>query len=146
MKDTINDKLVEISKELRTQDNRATQHPMFCVQVKDRMVVDDQNYDGVGYFDPNSCESYYEDSDRFSNYEELYSYGNLPEMIRRFCYKDVWRTECVCFTESGCQRHLDLNGHNYRHCHGVRIYVESFHRNPEMIAIREYLLSLTDPE
>jgi len=51
----------------------------------------------------------------------------------------------VAFTEKGCEEHLELNGHNYRykaHRGATRIYVESFHRCPEMIAIREALMSL----
>ena len=46
-------------------------------------------------------------------------------------------------TEDGCKEHLELNGHNYRsrsHRQQTRIYVESFYRCPEMIAIRESLM------
>jgi hypothetical protein len=49
----------------------------------------------------------------------------------------------VAFTERGCQEYLELDGHNVRHraFRGeVRIYVESFRRCPEMLAIRAALL------
>jgi hypothetical protein len=47
-------------------------------------------------------------------------------------------------TEAGCQEYLRLNGHNDRrraHNGEVQIYVESFNRCPEMIAIREALMA-----
>ena len=44
----------------------------------------------------------------------------------------------VDFTEDGCKEYLKQNGHNLNK---PRIYVESFHRCPEMIAIREFLIA-----
>jgi len=53
---------------------------------------------------------------------------------------EYWETVMVAFTEEGCKEYLKFNGHNHRG--ETRIYTESFRRCPEMIAIREYLLSL----
>jgi coenzyme F420-reducing hydrogenase alpha subunit len=91
----VKEKMKIIGELLRTQDNRCTEDPMFCVQVKRRTH---------------------------------------------------WETVAVCFTEKGCKDHLDLNMHNYSHYRDVRIYADSFYRNPEMVAIRQYLMSLEKPK
>jgi hypothetical protein len=54
----------------------------------------------------------------------------------------TWETLAVCFSEKGCEEHLLENGHNYRHYKETRIYAESFNRNPEMIAIRQFLMRI----
>ncbi len=49
-----------------------------------------------------------------------------------------YETVMVCFTEGGAQEYLRQDGHNLRE---PRIYVESFNRCPEMIAIRDVLIA-----
>jgi hypothetical protein len=49
-----------------------------------------------------------------------------------------WKTVMVAFTEEGCKEYLRLNGHNHRG--KTQIYVESFRRCPEMIAVRAFLI------
>lgn len=139
---TIPSKLLEIGEHLRTQDNRCTADPMFCVQVCEREgpIVPGYSEDGIVYFDHNQCETYYRGSEEFGRWDQAYNDGDLPDHVTRSGYKDVWKTVAVCFTEAGCEEHLRQNGHNYRHYHGTRIYAESFFRNPEMQAIREFLM------
>ena len=118
--------LLDISDRLRTQDNRCTAEPMFCVQEKKR---------DVGY-DPQ-----YSDGDTIwinmqsGDYEEV---EPETEGAEEFGYKDRWETVMVCFTEDGCKNYLRQNGHNHRE---TRIYVESFLRCDEMIRIRQWLMS-----
>lgn len=130
----------EISDRLRTQDNRMTQNPMFCVQIKVRDVGYDAEYPD------NKCwinadhdeEDLFDDDPGFKEPE-----GDGWDM---FGYKDRWETVMVSFTEGGCNEYLELNGHNDRRraFRGqVRIYVESFNRCPEMIAIREMIIKST---
>ena len=76
-----------IGERLRTQENRITDQPMFCVQEKKRM--------------------------------------------------GQWCTIMVAFTEEGAKEYLRQDGHNHPNS---RIYVESFRRCPEMIAIRKMLM------
>lgn len=124
----------QISERIKTQDNRSTMNPMFCVQIKVRDVGFDSNYSS------NSCwhnseqgETVYEEPDDLQGWEE-------------FGYNDRWETVMVAFTEKGCEEYLDMNGHNDKrkaHDGDVRIYAMSFNRCPEMIAIRELLLGQT---
>lgn len=116
--------LKEIGERLKTQDNRITQNPMFCVQEKKR---------DYGY-DPTWCDDHVWMSFECSGEVEPETPGAI-----KTGYKDRWETVMVAFTEAGCEEYLRLNGHNHRG--ETRIYVESFNRCPEMIAVREALMS-----
>ena len=124
---------------LNSQDNRCTSQPMFCVQRKVRDVGYDADYaTGNCWRDSANEETIYDDDKDFKGEPE----GDEWE---HFGYVDRWETVMVAFTQAGCDEYLLLNGHNDRriaHNGEVRIYVESFYRCPEMIAIREYLKSL----
>lgn len=110
--------LQEIGERLLTQDNRCTDNPMFCVQQKHRTAVPDGfSCDTVWVLDGDEVDEGTEDA------EEI-------------CYVDRYETVMVAFTEEGCKEYLRQNGHNLKE---PRIYVESFNRCPEMIAIREFL-------
>ena len=126
-----NETLIKIGDQLRTQDNRCTENPMFCVQVRERIVGFDTDYcEGTVWFDPDDCEGGEKERPEDVDNTDLKEIG----------YRDIWKTVMVSFTEEGCQEHLRQNGHNYRHYQETRIYVESFYRNPEMNAIRKFLM------
>lgn len=111
--------LAEIAARLRTQDNRCTENPMFCVQTKRRDVVPEGfSYDIVWVLDG----------------EEV---DEGTEGAEEYCIRERWETVMVAFTEEGCKEYLRQNGHNLTES---RIYVESFNRCPEMIAIRKWLM------
>jgi len=96
------------------------------------------------FYDHDEVENYYADGpdpERWLELQELEHRGNLPEHITTRGYQEVWKTVQVCFTLAGAKQHLEINGHNYRHYYGTQIYVDSFYRNPEMQAIREWLMN-----
>ena len=124
--------LLAISDRLRAQDNRATQHPMFCLQK----LVRDVGY-VPGYGDGETVWIDMQSGD----YEEV---APETEGAEEFGYKDRWETVMVAFTEQGIKDYMCKNGHNVQRVayNGqTRIYVESFRRCDEMIKIREFLLS-----
>jgi len=119
--------LLEIAKRLHTQDNQCTALPMFCVQRKIRDYgFDPQWTDDVVWIEHESGEYDVSDVEK-PGYEKT-------------GYKDHWETVMVAFTKEGCEEYLRKNKHNLGE---TRIFVESFHRCPEMIAIREFLMGLT---
>lgn len=118
--------LLEIAERLRTQDNRITQNPMFCVQQRVK----------IRGLHP-----------RWSDNTEWILDGEVVEPetegAEEYGYRHEWQTVMVAFTEEGCKEYLRQNSHNLRE---PRIYVESFNRCPEMIAIRDWLLSLENSQ
>ena len=126
--------LLAISERLKTQDNRITQNPMFCVQEEKRDVGYDSSYaDNTCWYNKETGETVYEEPDSEKGFE------STSDEWEEFGYKDRWETVMVAFTEVGCQEYIELNGHNHRG--KLRIYAESFNRCPEMIAIREALMA-----
>jgi len=124
--------LLDISERLRTQDNRCTAEPMFCLQIK----VRDVGYDPQ-YADGNTVWINMESGD----YEEV---EPETEGAEEFGYKDRWETVMVAFTEEGLNDYMRQDGHNVTaraHNGETRIYVESFRRCDEMIRIRQFLMS-----
>ena len=131
----INDELLDIGERLKTQDNRCTANPMFCVQIKVRDIGYDHNYsdDLCWYRDINGEPEIVYDKPDGDEWEQC-------------GYKDRWETVMVAFTRKGCEEYLELNGHNDRrraYNGEVQIFVESFNRCPEMIRIREALMGNT---
>ena len=123
--------LNDIAERLRTQDNRCTMEPMFCLQIKVRDVGYDPQYaDGeTVWIDTNS-----------GDYEEV---APETEGAEEFGFKDRWETVMVAFTEEGLNDYMRQDGHNVKqraHNGETRIYVESFRRCEEMIRIRKALM------
>lgn len=118
-----------IAARLKTQDNRITAEPMFCVQEKRREYgYDPQWVDDHVWLDAKD------------GYQETAE--DTPGAVKTG-YRDAWHTVMVAFTEGGCEAYLRANGHN----HGeTRIYVKSFRRCAEMIAIRAWLMAVDETE
>ena len=116
--------LLQIKGQLESQDNRSTSGPMFCVQEKVIITGMDTDWtDNYKWLDPDDHSEVDEDT------EGAYKVG----------YIEYWKTVMVAFTEAGCAEYIRQDGHNLNE---PRIYVESFNRCPEMIAIREYIMAL----
>ena len=124
-----------IGENIRTQDNRITSEPMFCVFQKREIVVDeDYDCDRIVWVDEEGCEA----TERQRMRLELL-HGNCretPDKWRRIAVKDIDDFVTCCFTEQGCRDYLASNGHNLRL---PFIYVKSGFRNAEFIGIRNWL-------
>ena len=146
--------LLDISKQLHSQDNRSTHHPCYCVQ----------KHTFQGGLDPSLCDSnelmyVYEGEtlpeEWWSKITEAFDNDNIDEEVildgekyllsdlETYGFKKDWETVQTFLTEEVAKNYLEANGHNLRKFGEPRIYVESFHRNAEMIQLREWLLSLT---
>lgn len=131
-------RMMEVSQRLRTQDNRATADPIFCVQILVRDVGYDWAYtDHHCWVDSANGETICDDDPNFKE----------PTGVEweKFGYTDRWETVKVALTERGCLNYLGVDGHNVkqRAFRGrFRIHVESMSRCQEMIDIREYLMHL----
>lgn len=57
-------------------------------------------------------------------------------------YIDIWEVISCFFTEKGAEKYLQENSHRFSHYIKTDIYVDTLYRNTEMIAVREFLLSI----
>lgn len=142
--------LKDIAKEMTTQDNRGTASPMMILlQTK-------KEYVGHPDYSINCEERYVEqtsgDYRQFKSYKELLDWWNedmmpgdqLRELEKGKHYVHVhmdhyWETENVFFTDAAYEKHMQVNGHNYRKGE-VRSYGIHCFRNEEMKLIHETIL------
>jgi len=126
-----------IGENLRTQDNRITSDPMFCIYQKEEIVVDDEyDHDRIVWWNNEHC---HEASKlRAKRLELLHHDGrDTPEEWRRIAVKEINDFVTCCLTEQGCKDYLAINGHNLRK---PFIYVKSGFRNNEYQTIRNWLM------
>ncbi|KAE9742214.1 ead/Ea22-like family protein [Escherichia coli] len=127
-----------IGENIRTQDNRITSDPMFCVYQKREIVVDaDYDYDRIVWVDEDGNEANKRQNRRLELLHE--NFREPPEKWRRVAVKDIDGFVTCCFTEQGCKDYLAANGHNLRL---PFIYVKSGFRNAEYIGIRNWLAGI----
>ena len=153
--------LLDISKLLHTHDNRATHHPCYCVQKQtfqgglDPSLCDSDElmyvYEGEALpeeYWPRITQAMNDDAEEivFGDEEKGEDEHYTLSEIETYGFKRDWETVQVCFTEDGAKKYIEADGHNLRKYGEPRIYVESFHRNKEMIDIRDWIMSLTSPK
>lgn len=131
-------RMVDIGKAIKAQDNRGTDAPMFAVRRLVRVYGYDSGYsDKYVWMDhQNECHiargklrKRLENGDttgKCANYEQVY-------------YKLKWRTVDWFFTEQAANDYIAANKHNLGRC---KTYVVSLCRNPEMRAVRKFLMTL----
>lgn len=139
----LKERLLEMAKEIRTQDNLSTAEPIYVVRQKKRIYGFAAGYsDNVAYLDDEGQEQ--EPSAKTEELERQYEDGELDEdededfpALTRTRYIDIEENVQYFFTRVGAQAYLDSNKHNMNK---PFIYVESAFRNYEWQAIRQLLL------
>ena len=140
--------LCELANNLKTQDNLATQHPLYCVYSKRPIPVDDDCYSGIDvqtiWIDADDCQ---EVGDKeLSEAISVIAEGNAEvKVIVDECEYNYERKlvgmipvfQTACLTRAGADAYLEANGHNLNQPY---IYVHSLDRNEEMIGLRDYLI------
>ena len=131
--------LVEIGQRLRTQNNRATDAPIFCVEERRRVYGFDPAYsDNVAWVDGDGDEA---DTEEHARLEAAWDEtGEEPQDWTRTCYQESWEYVTACFTEAGCQDYIQRNGH--RHRGELRTFASTSYRNDEWRAVRALLMAL----
>lgn len=131
--------ITEIGRLLRTQDNRASDAPIFIVEEKRRFYGLDPAYAGeIVWIDAEGDEAAPE---KHASLEAAWDEdGEEPEDWNRTAYKDEWHFVTACLTEKGCQDYIARNGHNHRG--ELRTYAAGSYRNEEWRSVRSFLLSL----
>jgi len=134
----VGEELAAIGKLIATQDNRATDQPLFIVQQKRRVYGIDPDYGGEVVW--LHCDGFEADEKEFVQLEAAHDNGDDdPENWTRISFHDYWEFVTACFTEQGCKDYIARDGHNLNE---PRIYAAGSYRNSEFRAIRNWLLSL----
>jgi hypothetical protein len=149
----LRDKMIDIGKEIRTQDNRITDSPIFVVEQKVRDYGFSEDYvedfewinDEGETVSEDDVNDILEEHNKDVEEEEMVEFVDLDDYnceefnLRKVYYKDRWQFVTACFTEKGCEEYLKINEHNLKE---ARIYAFGSYRNDEFRSVREYLLKL----
>ena len=135
--DTDLERVRGIAQNLRNQDNRITQDPIFVVQQKQRIWGPDQG--DYAWMDEEWTEV---DAAKAAELDAAEETGESTKGYTKAYYVDIWVFVTACFTEQGCKDYLLVNGHNLRE---PRIYAESGWRNAEWIFLRKFLTAQPGP-
>lgn len=139
--------LKEFQKELETQDNRATAHPLYVVYQTEHVPTDSDYSDKYEYYDPHS-------SDDFDNLEwfvesneidlpkpmdddELFKWLEEHYDINKVYYLEKPKFVTAFFTNKAAELYIRANAHNLKDPY---VYVESLYRNYEMQAVRNHFV------
>lgn len=149
LKAILNDELLAIGEQLRTQDNRCTESPMFIVQQKRCFGCEPGEGDVDVWHDEDWEVVHKETSAKLDELDEAFEW-ELEEdqaiMLKRHTKRGIkynWEFCMAAFTEAGCKKYLELNGHNLIE---PRIYAQSWIRCPEMLAVRKFLMANACPQ
>lgn len=140
-----------IQQRLLEQDNLQTRDPVFHVQVKDfHLCPLDQGGEICFQVNEPYSDSYIVlkefDQDEWERWMQLAQSSDLPSHVKQCAYQSYWKTVQTCFSAEGCEDHLELNRHNYRPYLATRIYCDAIQKNPEMLALRDFLLNFKTEE
>jgi hypothetical protein len=124
----------QIAHNLRTQDNRATAHPVYLVQQLSRQYGIDPDYSDDTVWISAEDEA---DEQEAAELDKLEQTGNVPSGWYRTGYVDSWQFVTACLTLKGAQDFIAQNQHNLKN---PRIYVASACQNNEIIELRKFLM------
>lgn len=139
--------LLAIGERLRTQDNRCTANPMFIVQQQRSFGVEPGEGEMDVWLDEDWEEVDEETAAKLDELDHAFEWDMTEEqkaILARHTKRGIkhhWEFVMAAFSEEGCKEYLRLDGQNLTK---PRIYAMSFNRCPEMLAIRETLLSLAN--
>lgn len=152
------EKLINISREMLSQDNRSTASPYFF-QVRTTEKVPpwgDNSGEFVMFIDDEGTE--YENKEDFLSLFESHGIDvpddfnyrfktDLYDLVEEYFptlvkieYNLDYKYENIFFTESACKSHIESNSHNYN---SPVDYISYAFRNPELEIIQNFLISLS---
>lgn len=168
----IPDWLMEMSSQMRTQDNRGTSHPLFQVRCKEYLPTDPEcsadrweivGDDGVvcaqgdedGFIDyllanhADWCKKWNEQNyDEESDRDALESWfdptgGELPEPLRLIWTQEVEKIVSTHLTEAGALQFINRKQHDYPKLY---TYAESAYWSPQLRQLQDWIISLSAPK
>ena len=157
--DEIYDKLIELSKELNSQNHRGTAMPYFFqIQTKKEVAVPEGCGNECWYCDGSKIETDEEIKETIFNWKD-WERGN-PDVENTFMSLEDWEKEEILeesgwqkgyydyvnqyensfFTEKACKEHIQANAYHY---HSPVDYLSHAFRNPELELVLNFICGLT---
>jgi hypothetical protein len=131
--DEMYDFLINLSKELNTQDHRATAMPYFYqIQTKEQVAVPE----GCGIMAWHQDGSLIETDEEIDTVVFEWKDESVP-------FEDKEKLENAFLTEKACKKHIELNYYHY--CKPVD-YLNHAFRNPELEQVLKFICQLTGGE
>lgn len=136
--------VASIGRKMAEQNNRATQYPMFAIQVDVKVqapaeAANEWERKDPDYWDPdNMCEKCLKLHQRDEEVPEQCSecsdeefwYYNIEQQLKV-------ESAGVFFTAEACQKHIDENRYHYNN---PKVYGIGSWRNPEMQAVQKHII------
>jgi hypothetical protein len=142
MAEQINTSIPAIVSRMKTQPNYCSRDVIFDVMATVRVSGIDftEAHDGYFWFD-HEAGSEVTDANRVAALERAHERGDSLGSVQRVQYVEMQQSVESFFTEAAATAYIAKHGHEMRN---PRITAESAVRNPELAAVRNYLLSLDD--
>jgi len=146
--------LMEISKELNTQNNRWTAMPYFFqIQTREKIAVPEGNGIMCYFYDGTEIETDEEINEAIAEYKEVpvSDVCNLDELTKEeilreagwdkayYDYENKYQNSFL--TEKACKEHIKANNYHYKK---PVDYLSHAFRNPELELILKFLCELTN--
>ena len=136
------EELIILANRLKTQDNRITANPLYCVQQKRRIYGIDLEYDPQILYqwaeDPDYSWETREEAEQELLKDDI-SLDDFEKYIQEVGYIDIWEFVTAHLTEKAAQLYIDQNKHNLK---SPRIFVSSQYRCHEFNNVIEHLKNL----
>lgn len=154
--DEMHDFLMELSKEINTQDNRATAKPYFFqIRTQEEVHVAEGCGTKCWHYDGSKIVTEDEINETIAEYKELNveNIEGLPDYEKEeiledagwqkanFDYKDEYQNAFL--TAKACKEHIRLNHYHY---HEPVDYLTHAFRNPELEMVLKFICGLTNKE
>lgn len=156
--DKMYDFLMELSKELNTQDNRSTALPYyFAIQTNEEIAVPENCGEKAWHYDGSKINTQEEiDQAIFDYYDPQYTMDQVKQMdendkldmLREHGWAEVWFSfkheyQNAFFTAKACKEHIRLNHYHYRE---PVDYLHHAFRNYELETVLNFISELTKPK
>jgi len=163
--------LLEMSQQMRTQDNRGTSHPFFQVRCK-RYIVTEQGYNEAGYElindngvvyksyaadeedleqllledYPEFCEQWRSDQGDETVEDSISSFNpeedDLPDGLTLVYVQESEEIVSTHLTEAGARQFISRKQHDYPKLY---TYAESAYWSPQLRQLQDWIISLSAP-
>lgn len=131
--------LQKIAQDMKGQDNRITENPIFVVQQRRRIYGFDVAWSDNVVWLCEGQEMLDDDPETVDAKRYYREQGDVPDGWSRVGYQDTWVHVQPFFSETAANAYIAANKHNLT---DPRVYVESGYRNYEWQALREVFLKL----